>query len=236
MPEWNDAKDIDGLSRATSARSGRATSVMSRKAARVRKATRRCSKTGCETRIGDEGTSSSHDLQTLEVRVGPGSIPNLWADVCGFLKPPDSDQFWKYANMGSLVTKYLTRSRMELLLAAENLVLVSGERVMGPENESIGSGDCDLINSEMKPFLLSVVLFLCLVGIFMHILHRVPVESEGLVKGERGAMVIFSHIMSSMRADSVCACVDAWCAGGHMSAGYARRRVSSSCLWDPGAG
>ena len=111
MPEWNDAKDIDGLSRATSARSGRATSVMSRKAARVRKATRRCSKTGCETRIGDEGTSSSHDLQTLEVRVGPGSIPNLWADVCGFLKPPDSDQFWKYANMGSLYPARNTRIR-----------------------------------------------------------------------------------------------------------------------------
>ena len=26
---------------------------------------------------------------------GPGSIPNNWADVCGFLKPPDSDRYWK---------------------------------------------------------------------------------------------------------------------------------------------
>ena len=26
---------------------------------------------------------------------GPGSIPNNWADVCGFLIPPDSDRYWK---------------------------------------------------------------------------------------------------------------------------------------------
>ena len=26
---------------------------------------------------------------------GLGSIPNYWADVCGFLKPPDSDRYWK---------------------------------------------------------------------------------------------------------------------------------------------
>ena len=26
---------------------------------------------------------------------GPGSIPDNWADVCGFLKPPGSDRFWK---------------------------------------------------------------------------------------------------------------------------------------------
>ena len=25
----------------------------------------------------------------------PGSIPGCWADVCGFLKPPESDQYWK---------------------------------------------------------------------------------------------------------------------------------------------
>ena len=25
---------------------------------------------------------------------GPGSIPNNWADVCGFLKPPGSQPFW----------------------------------------------------------------------------------------------------------------------------------------------
>ena len=27
--------------------------------------------------------------------VGPGSIPDIWADVCGFLKPPGSQLFWK---------------------------------------------------------------------------------------------------------------------------------------------
>ena len=26
---------------------------------------------------------------------GPGSIPNNWADVCGFLELPDSDRYWK---------------------------------------------------------------------------------------------------------------------------------------------
>ena len=26
---------------------------------------------------------------------GPGSIPGNWADVCGFLKPPESDRHWK---------------------------------------------------------------------------------------------------------------------------------------------
>ena len=26
---------------------------------------------------------------------GPGPIPNNWADVCGFLKPPCSQRFWK---------------------------------------------------------------------------------------------------------------------------------------------
>ena len=26
---------------------------------------------------------------------GPGSIPNNWADVCGFLKPPGSQKYWK---------------------------------------------------------------------------------------------------------------------------------------------
>ena len=33
--------------------------------------------------------------------VGPGSIPNNWADVCGFLKPPDSDRYWKVRMLGA---------------------------------------------------------------------------------------------------------------------------------------
>ena len=32
---------------------------------------------------------------------GLGSIPNLWADVCGFLEPPDSDGFWKVRKHGA---------------------------------------------------------------------------------------------------------------------------------------
>ena len=32
---------------------------------------------------------------------GPGSIPNNWADVCGFLKPPGSDRYWKVRMHGA---------------------------------------------------------------------------------------------------------------------------------------
>ena len=31
----------------------------------------------------------------------PGSIPNNLADVCGFLKPPDSDRYWKVRMHGA---------------------------------------------------------------------------------------------------------------------------------------
>ena len=31
----------------------------------------------------------------------PGSIPDNWADVCGFLKPPGSDRFWKVRTHGA---------------------------------------------------------------------------------------------------------------------------------------
>ena len=31
----------------------------------------------------------------------PGSIPDNWADVCGFLKPPCSDRFWKVSKQGA---------------------------------------------------------------------------------------------------------------------------------------
>ena len=31
----------------------------------------------------------------------PGSIPNKWADVCGFLKPPGSQRFWKVSKHGA---------------------------------------------------------------------------------------------------------------------------------------
>ena len=32
---------------------------------------------------------------------GPGSIPNNWTDVCGFLKPPGSQRFWKVSKYGA---------------------------------------------------------------------------------------------------------------------------------------
>ena len=32
---------------------------------------------------------------------GPGSIPDMWADVCGFLKPPGSQRFGKVNKRGA---------------------------------------------------------------------------------------------------------------------------------------
>ena len=32
---------------------------------------------------------------------GPGTIPNNWGDVCGFLKPPGSQRFWKVNKHGA---------------------------------------------------------------------------------------------------------------------------------------
>ena len=31
----------------------------------------------------------------------PGSIPNNWVDVCGLLKPPGSQRFWKVNKHGA---------------------------------------------------------------------------------------------------------------------------------------
>ena len=39
---------------------------------------------------------------------GPGSIPNNWADVCGFLKPPDSDRYWKVRIQGAFSIPHKT--------------------------------------------------------------------------------------------------------------------------------
>ena len=33
---------------------------------------------------------------------GAGSIPGIWADVCGFLRPPESDRRWKVQLHGAL--------------------------------------------------------------------------------------------------------------------------------------
>ena len=32
---------------------------------------------------------------------GPGAVPGEWADVCGFLKPPDSYERWKVRQHGA---------------------------------------------------------------------------------------------------------------------------------------
>ena len=33
----------------------------------------------------------------------PGCVPGEWSDVCGFLKPPDSDRYWKVRKHGVFV-------------------------------------------------------------------------------------------------------------------------------------
>ena len=65
-------------------------------------------------RRGDAATEttsvlSTKPLQTLRCQRrralhplwGPSSIPNNWADVCGFLKPPGSDRCWKVRMHGA---------------------------------------------------------------------------------------------------------------------------------------
>ena len=39
---------------------------------------------------------------------GPGSIPGCWADVCGFLEPPESDQYWKVRLHGAFSIPHKT--------------------------------------------------------------------------------------------------------------------------------
>ena len=62
----------------------------------------RCSSTGYLSSIDDASVDCA-----LPAPPGPtpwwraGSIPNLWAYACWFLKPPDSDQFWKVRKHGA---------------------------------------------------------------------------------------------------------------------------------------
>ena len=56
-------------------------------------------------------------------------------------------------NIADRATKYLSRPRMEMLLAAGNLILVSEERGR--------NGEYTLMDSEVNRLLFIVVLFLC---------------------------------------------------------------------------
>ena len=105
-------------------------------------------------------------------------------------------------NIADLATKYLSRSRMEMLLAAGNLVLVSGERETSGEyilmNSGGTNGEYTLMQSEVNRFLFIVRLFLCVGGIpigvfydvFTEMLYYVHVESNGFLRdctGTRGS-------------------------------------------------
>ena len=39
---------------------------------------------------------------------GPGSIHDTWTDVCGFLKPPDSEHYWKVHKHGAFSIPHRT--------------------------------------------------------------------------------------------------------------------------------
>ena len=71
---------------------------------------------------------------------------------------------------------------MDMLLAAGILVLVSGERGT--------SGEYILMDSEVNRLLFIVMLFLCVSGILIGVLHYVHVESNGfLCDGTAGEYV-----------------------------------------------
>ena len=76
-------------------------------------------------------------------------------------------------NIADLATKYLARPRMEVLLAADNLVLVSGER----DREYI------LEDFVQKQFLIIVMLFLGLGIIFMSVLSYAHDKQDGYQSG-----------------------------------------------------
>ena len=84
------------------------------------------------------------------------------------------------ANIADLATKCLSRSRMEMRLAAGNLVLVSGERGTSFEyilmNSGGTNGEYILMHSEVNRFLLIVMLFLCVGGVLNGVFYYVITE------------------------------------------------------------
>ena len=40
---------------------------------------------------------------------GPGAVPGNWADVCGFLTPPESDRYWKVRLHGTFSIPHKTQ-------------------------------------------------------------------------------------------------------------------------------
>ena len=73
-------------------------------------------------------------------------------------------------NIADLATKYLSHPHMEMLLAAENFVLVSGERGR--------NGECMLMDSEVNRLLFIVALFLCVGGMSTGVRYYVHAESN----------------------------------------------------------
>ena len=56
---------------------------------------------------GDAATETTSVLSTKLLRTAlcqrrPGSISNNWADVCGFLEPPNSDRYWNVRMHGAV--------------------------------------------------------------------------------------------------------------------------------------
>ena len=113
--------------------------------------------------------------------------PALGSHHCGRLKHTEVKWLWVQekvsekalwlrkhfteTNIADLATKYLARLRMEVLLAAGNLVLVSGERER--------NGQCILEDSAH----IIVMLFLGLGIIFMSVLSYAHDKQEGYQSG-----------------------------------------------------
>ena len=67
---------------------------------------------------------------------GPGSIPGCWADVCGFLKPPESDQYWKVRLHGAFS---ITHKALGLRPTCARPIKAATTRHGSTSNSSIGA-------------------------------------------------------------------------------------------------
>ena len=57
---------------------------------------------------------------------GPGAIPGEWADVCGFLKPPDSDGQWKVRQHGAFSIPHEALGRVAITKPGSTSTLSNG--------------------------------------------------------------------------------------------------------------
>ena len=146
-------------------------------------------------------------------------------------------------NIADFATKYLSRSRMEMLLAAGNLVLVSGERETSGEytlmNSGGTSGEYILMHSEVKRFLFIVMLFLCVGGVpigmfyyvFTKMLCNVHAESNDFLRDCTAGGYVGYRLDKRLEItgtgngwSALKLCMESWWRNSF-------RRHSSQCVW-----